>query len=132
MSFTLVGVGGDGEGGDAGGGGIQDQGDRLGLGILTGQGGDPGTVDVGPCLPGMGAAVLGAVAEAGEHGVGAVDLVAGGGEVLADRAEFGAAGDAVVHEPGGLGTVSVGGGAGVDAQLGLQFLGDRSCFHEAD
>ena len=67
----------------------------------------------------------GPVAEAGEHGVGAVDLVAGGGEVLADRAEVGAAGDAVVHEPGGLGLVGVGGGAGVDAQLGLQCLGDR-------
>ena len=33
---------------------------------------------------------------AGEHDVGAVDLVAGGAEVLADRAEVGAAGDAVL------------------------------------
>jgi hypothetical protein len=80
----------------------------------------------------MGTAVSGTVVEAGEHGVGAVDLVAGGGEVLPDRAEFGAAGDAVVQEPGGLGPVSMGGGAGVDAQLGLQRVSDRPCFCEAD
>jgi hypothetical protein len=35
-------------------------------------------------------------AGAGEQGVGAVDLVAGGAEVLPDRAEVGAAGDAVL------------------------------------
>ena len=68
----------------------------------------------------------------GEQGVGAVDLVAGGAEVLPDRAEVGAAGDAVLHQPGGLGPVSVGGGAGVDAQLGLQRRADRSGLDEAD
>jgi len=41
----------------------------------------------------------------GEHDVGAVDLVAGGAEILADRAVVGAAGDAVLHKPGGLGPV---------------------------
>jgi hypothetical protein len=35
-----------------------------------------------------------------EHGVGAVDLVAGGGEVGADGAVVGAAGDGVLEEPG--------------------------------
>jgi hypothetical protein len=35
----------------------------------------------------------------GEHGIGAVDLVTGGTEVVADGAEAGAAGDAVLHEP---------------------------------
>jgi len=62
--------------------------------------------------------VPGLAVAASEHDVGAVDLVAGGGEVLADRAEVGAAGDAVLHEPGGLGPVGVVGGAGVDAELG--------------
>ena len=36
-----------------------------------------------------------------EQGVGAVELVAGGGEILADRADVGAAGDAVLEEPAG-------------------------------
>ena len=39
----------------------------------------------------------------GEHEVGAIHLVAGGAEIIRDRAEVGAAGDAVLHEPGGLG-----------------------------
>jgi hypothetical protein len=68
----------------------------------------------------------------GEQGVGAVDLVAGGAEVLPDRAEVGAAGDAVFHQPGGLWPVSVGGGAGVDAQLGLQRVTDGPGADEAD
>ena len=68
----------------------------------------------------------------GEQGVGAVDLVAGGAEVLPDRAEVGAAGDAVFHQPGGLGPVSVGGGAGVNAQLGLQRVADGPGVNEAD
>jgi hypothetical protein len=42
------------------------------------------------------------VVELGEDDVGAVDLVAGGGEVLVDRAEFGAPVVAVLQEPGGL------------------------------
>lgn len=46
----------------------------------------------------MGSAVPGAVVEAFEHGVSAVELVAGGGEVLADGADVGAAGDAVLQE----------------------------------
>ena len=45
----------------------------------------------------------GLVVEFCEHGVGAVDLVAGGAEVLADRAEVRTAGDAILHEPGGFG-----------------------------
>ena len=68
-----------------------------------------------------------------EQGVGAVDLVAGGAEVLPDRAEVGAAGDAVLEEPGGLRMVGVGGaGAGVDPQLGLQRLADRAGADETD
>ena len=49
------------------------------------------------------AAVPGSACSAGEQGVGAVDLVAGGAEVLPDRAEVGAAGDAVLRRPDGLG-----------------------------
>ena len=78
------------------------------------------------------ARVPGAGVRAGEQGVGAVDLVAGGAEVLPDRAEVGAAGDAVFHQPGGLRLVGVGAGAGVDAQLGLQRVADGSGADEAD
>ena len=81
---------------------------------------------------GSGARLVVPGAGAGEQGVGAVDLVAGGAEVLPDRAEVGAAGDAVLHQPGGLWPVSVGGGAGVDAQLGLQRVADGPGADEAD
>jgi hypothetical protein len=91
----------------------------------------PGAFGLGPGWLRCAAVVPGA--GAGEQGVGAVDLVAGGAEVLPDRAEVGAAGDAVFHEPGGLRMVGVGGpGAGVDAQLGLQRVADRSGADEAD
>ena len=74
----------------------------------------------------------GPVVQAGEHGVGAVDLVAGGAEVLPDRAEVGAAGGAVLHQPGGLRLVRELGGAGMEAQLGFQRLADRAGADEAD
>src|SRR6202035_280793 len=65
--------------------------------------------------------------------VGAVDLVAGGSEVLADRAEFGAAVVAVAQEPGGVpGLVGVVAGAGVPAELGLEVGVDGAGFDEAD
>jgi hypothetical protein len=51
--------------------------------------------------------------ELGEDHVGAVDLVAGGGEVLPDRTEFGAPIDGIFQEPGGLRLVRVGAGEGV-------------------
>jgi hypothetical protein len=69
---------------------------------------------------------------ADEHLVGAVDLVAGGAEVLPDWAEVGAAGDAVFYEPGGLRLVGLGAGAGVDTQLGLQRVADSAGADEAD
>ena len=50
VGFSLVGVRGDGEHGDVGGGGIEDEADRLGLGVAAGQGEDPGTVGLGPGL----------------------------------------------------------------------------------
>src|SRR6516225_4002136 len=67
-----------------------------------------------------------------EQGVGAVDLVAGGGEVLADRADIGAASDAVLQESGGFGLVGVGAGAGVYAELGFEGVADGAGFDEAD
>jgi hypothetical protein len=77
--------------------------------------------------------VPGTGVSAGEQLVGAVDLVAGGTEVLPDRAEIGAASDAVLEEPGGLRMVGVGGaGPGVDPQLGLQRLADRAGADETD
>ena len=53
-------------------------------------------------------------------------------EVLPDRPEVGAPAGAVFHQPGGLRTVRVVAGAGVDAQLGLERRADRSGFGEAD
>ena len=100
VGFALAGVRGDGEHGDAGGGGVQDEGDRAGFGVVAGQGGDPGAVGLGPRCLRCPAAVPGAGVSAGEQGVGAVDLVAGGAEVLPDRAEVGAAGDAVLASAG--------------------------------
>ena len=44
----------------------------------------------------------------------------------------GAPAGAVVHEPGGLRVVRIGAGAGVDAQLGLERLADRSGLDEVD
>ena len=83
----------------------------------------PGSSISGRCPLGVRSAVPGAVVEAFEQGVGAVELVAGGGEVLADRADVGAAGDAVLQEAADFGLVGVGAGAGVDAQLGLERRG---------
>ena len=36
VGFAFVGVGGDGEHGDVGGGGVEDEADRLGVGVLAG------------------------------------------------------------------------------------------------
>ena len=80
----------------------------------------------------MYAALPDPVVELGEFHVGAVDLVADGGEVLADRAEFGAPVIAVSQQPGGMRLVGKGAGAGVFAQLGLQVRVDCSGFDEAD
>ena len=70
--------------------------------------------------------------EAGEHDVGAVDLVAGGAEVLPNGPEVGAAAGAVLQEPAGLGVVGVGAGAGVDAQMRPEGPADGSGLGEAD
>src|ERR1700677_1047675 len=85
MGFSLVGVGGDGEHGDAGAGGVQDQGDRLALGITAGQGDCPRAVALRPGLLGRAKSLPGPLAEPGEHRVGPVDLIAGPAEVLIDR-----------------------------------------------
>ena len=121
-----------GEHGGVGGGGVQDEDDRLGFGVAASQGGYPGAVGLWPGLLGEGVAVSGAVVESGEHRVGAVELVAGTGEVLADRAEVGAPVDAVFQEPGGLRLVCVVAGACVNAQLGLELVADRSGLDEAN
>ena len=132
MGLALVGVRGDGEHDGAGGGGIQDEADGLALGIPAGQGDDPGSVGFWPGLFGLGEALPGPLVEFGQHQVGPVELVAGGAEVLADRAEGGAPAGAVLHEPEGLRPVRVGAGAGVDAQLGLERRGDLAGADEAD
>ena len=89
--------GGDGQDGGVGGGGVQDEADRLAFGLAVGQGDDPGPVGLGPGLRRLGAALPGSLVEVGEHQVSPVELVAGGAEVLADGPEAGAAAGAVVR-----------------------------------
>jgi hypothetical protein len=125
-------VRGDGEQGGVGRGGVEDEGHHLGLWVTAGQGEDAGAVGLGPGMVGLDAALADPVAVVGEDGVGAVDLVAGGGEVLADRAELGAPVVAVSQEIGGLRLVAVGGGEGVLAQVGLEVCADRAGLDEAD
>ena len=132
VGFAFVGMGGDGEHDCVGRGGVEDEGDGLAFGVAAGQGNRHGLVDFRPIPLGVCSAVPGAVVEAFEQGVGAVELVAGGGEVLADRADVGAAGDAVLQEPTDFGLVGVDAGAGVDAQLGFEGVADGSGFDEAD
>ena len=132
VGFAFVGMGGDGEEGDVGGGGVQDQTDGLGVGVAAGQGQDPGAVDVGPGLFGVDVALPDPVVEVDEFDVGSVDLVADGGEVVADGAEFGAAVVGVFQEPGGLRLVGVAAGAGVLAQFGPEERVDRPGVDEVD
>jgi hypothetical protein len=101
MGFALVSVRGDGEDRGGGSGGVQDEADSLGLGIAAGQGDHRGAFGVWPGLPGAGEGVPGLLVEVCEHDVGAVDLVAGAAEVLADGAEVGAAGDYPRWRPSG-------------------------------
>jgi hypothetical protein len=131
VGFSFVGVRGDGEDGDAGGG-VEDDADGLAFGVPVCPATMRGPSVSGQACPRDAVAVSGPVVEACEHDVGAVDLVAGGTEVLADRADVSAAADTVAHETGGLRVVWVGSRAGVDAQLGLQRRADRSGFDEAD
>ena len=77
-------------------------------------------------------AVADATVEPGEDDVGAVDLVAGGGEVFAVGAEFGPPVVGVFQEPGSLWLVRVGAGAGVPAQFGLEERVDCSGIDEVD
>ena len=82
VGFAFVGVRGEGEHGDARGGGVQDEGDRAGFGVVAGQRGDPGASGFRPGRFRCPAAAPGAGVSGGQQGVGAVDLVAGGAEVL--------------------------------------------------
>ena len=132
VGFAFVGVGGNGEDRGAGGGGVEDEGNGLGFGVAAGQGYRLGPVDLWPIPLGVRSAVPGAVVEAFEHGVGAVELVAGGGEILADRADVGAAGDAVLQEAADFWLVGVDAGAGMDAQLGFEGVADGAGLDEAD
>ncbi len=52
MGFAFVGVRGDSEEGDAGGGGVEDEGDGLAVGVPARQGDGPGAVDLRPGLSG--------------------------------------------------------------------------------
>ncbi len=132
VGFALVGVRGEGEEGGAGGGGVQDEADGLAFRVVAGQGDNRGAVGLGPGRRGGCDAFPYPLAEVGEHEVGAVDLVAGGAEVLPDRAQARAAADGVAVEPGRLEMIGVGARAGVEAQLGLQLGADGAGAGEAD
>src|SRR6266566_3070518 len=68
VGFAFVGVGGDGEDGDARGGGGEDEGDRLAVGVAAGQGDRPGALDLRPGPLGDRPAVSGLIVESCEHG----------------------------------------------------------------
>jgi hypothetical protein len=72
------------------------------------------------------------VVEPGQDDVGPVDLVAGGGEVLPDRAQVGTPVDGVLQQPGGLRLIGVIAGAGVLAQPGPERRVDGSDVDEVD
>jgi hypothetical protein len=57
-----------------------------------------GAVGLGKACPGR-EAFHGPVVELGEHHVGLVDLIASAAEILADRAEVGAAADGLFQQP---------------------------------
>jgi hypothetical protein len=78
------------------------------------------------------AAVPDPVVEPGKNHIGPVDLVAGGGEVLPDRAQVGTPVDGVFQQPGGLRLVRVAARAGVFAQFGLEKRVDGSGVDEVD
>jgi hypothetical protein len=82
-----------------GGGGIQDEADRLAVGVPAGQGDDPGPVGLRPGLLGEGEALPGPLVEPGQHHIGPVELVARAAEVLADRPEITPPADAICHKP---------------------------------
>ena len=132
VGFSFVGVGGDGEHGGVGGGGVEDEADRAGVGVAAGEGEDRGAVGFRPGLFRVGEALPGPVAECGQHDIGSVDLVAGGAEVRADRADVGASFGAVSQESRGLQLVRVAGGADVDAQVCFEALADAAGFGEVD
>jgi hypothetical protein len=100
VGFSLVGVSGHGEHGDAGG--VQDQGDCLALGIAAGHGDCVRSVDFWPGLPWLAESLPGAFAEPCQHHISPVDLIAGPAEVLIDRAELVCSASAVLQEPGRL------------------------------
>ena len=58
MGLAFVGVGGDGQDGGVGGGGVQDEADRLAAGLAVGQGDDLGPVGLGPGPRRLGEALL--------------------------------------------------------------------------
>ena len=63
VGFAFVGVRGDGEDGDAGGGGVEDEADGLAVGVAAGQGDDRGPSVSGQACSGCAAAVPGPVVE---------------------------------------------------------------------
>jgi len=88
VGFAFCSMSGDGVDGDVRGDGVQDERRDLTVRVMAGQNGDERVAGIELGLPG---AMPVLVAEVGEHEVGAVHLVAGGAEVMRDRAEVGAA-----------------------------------------
>ena len=132
VGFAFGGVRSDGEHDGAGRGRVENEADRPAFRVAVRQSDGPGTIGLGPGRLGLGTAVSAPVVKAGQQDIRTVDLIAGRAEVLADRAKVGAAGNAVLHEPGGLNLVGIGTGTGVDAQLRLECWADRSGGGEVD
>ena len=132
VGFAFGGVRSDGEHDGIGRGRVEDQTDRLALGVAVRQSDDPGAIGLRPGRFGLGMAVSAPVVKSGQHDISAVDLIAGRAEVLADGAEVGAAGHAVLHEPGSLELVGICAGAGMNAQLNLERWADCSGLGELD
>ena len=132
VGFAFGGVRSDGEHDGIRRGRVEDKADRLAFRVAVRQSDGPGAIGLRPGRLGLGTAVSAPVVEAGQHDISAVELIAGHAEILADRAKVGAAGHAVLHEPGGLELIGIIAGAGVDAQLCLERWADCSGLGEVD
>ena len=121
MGFAFVGVGGDGEQG-----GIGVVASRMRLTVwLSGFRWAGGRRSRARPARG-GEAFHGPVVEPGEHHAGLVDLIASAAEILADRAEVGAAADGVFQQPTARDGSVLGAGADAHAQLHLERRADHA------
>ena len=82
VGFAFGGVRSDGEHDAVGRGRVEDEADRPASRVEVRQSDGPGTIGLRPGRFGLGPAMSAPVIKAGEHDIGAVDLVAGSAEIL--------------------------------------------------